>query len=252
VAPSDAVPSDAVPSDAAPPGATSVVVFDVDGTLLDSALGIVAGFRHAAETVGLPAPSEETLRSDLGPPMPDVLTSLGVPPERLADGVAAYRSFYASSGMHRSVSYEGVSALLDALVAAGVRLGTATAKRTQTAMAILGLHGLADRFTVVNGTTDRVTGKAETLAETLRRLGHPAPADLDPDAGAGWAAMVGDRHSDLAAARASGITAIGVTWGYGSRAELIEAGADLLVDDPDELRRVLLSGPAGPPAPRGR
>ncbi len=211
-----------------------VVIFDIDGTLLDSAAGIVAGFRHALGAMGLAAPSEEELRSDLGPPVGDFLSGAGVPPHRLAEAVAAYRSFYAAEGMHQSRPYPGVPELLRILAQEGVLLGTATAKRTDTASAILALHGLATRFDVVNGTTDTITGKAETIAETLRRLGAVPTGSV----------MVGDRHSDISGAHACGLSAIGVTWGYGSRDELVRAGADRLVDTTAELLAALRRAPA--------
>ena len=97
-----------------------------------------------------------------------------------------------------------------------VRLGTATAKRTDVAQAIMARHGLADYFQVINGADPTRTTKAETIGQTLADLGDP-----DPNA----VVMVGDRHSDIAGGRACGVRTVGVTWGYGSRAELTTADA---------------------------
>lgn len=206
------------------------VVLDIDGTLLDSADGIVAGFRHTLEVVGVTPPADATLRSDLGPPLLTLLPALGVPAERMAEAQAAYRAFYFREGLHQARPYDGVVQVLTAL-AGRFPLGTATAKRTDIARAILEAHQLASFFAVVNGLGDDHPTKAETLAQTLELMGGPDPAD---------AVMVGDRGSDVAAGLAVGTRTVGVLWGYGSRAELEDAGADVLLEHPRELVDLLL------------
>jgi phosphoglycolate phosphatase len=211
------------------PAGLAAVVLDVDGTVVDSADGIVAGFRHALAAVGVESPSEEVLRADLGPPLVTLLPALGVGPERLAEALAAYRSFYTREGLHRARPYDGV---VDALgrLAGRVPLGTATAKRTDTAVATLEAHGLSRFFDVVNGLDDEHPTKADTLARTLELMGVDDPSRV---------VMVGDRHSDVAAGRTVGTRAVGVLWGYGSRAELEASGPDLLLDRPEQLADLL-------------
>lgn len=206
------------------------VVLDVDGTVVDSVDGIVAGFRHALEAVGVTPPGDDVLRSDVGPPLVTLLPALGVPSGRLAEAVAAYRTFYLHEGLRRATPYEGVLDLLERL-GEEYALGTATAKRTDVAVAILEAHGLARCFEVVNGLADDHPTKAATLAQTLQLLGGIDPTE---------AVMVGDRHSDVAAGRAVGTRTVGVLWGYGSRAELEDAGADVLLEHPSELADLLL------------
>jgi phosphoglycolate phosphatase len=206
------------------------VVLDIDGTLLDSADGIVAGFRHTLEAVGVEPPADATLRSDLGPPLLTLLPALGVPMDRLAEAQAVYRAFYFREGLHQARPYDGVVEGLTTL-AARFPLGTATAKRTDIARAILEAHGLAPFFTVVNGLADDHPTKAETLAQTLELMGGLDPADV---------VMVGDRGSDVAAGLAVGTRTVGVLWGYGGRAELEDAGADVLLEHPRELVDLLL------------
>ena len=125
-----------MPSDHARPVALTAVVFDIDGTLLDSAAGIVAGFRHALRSVGFTPPTDAVLRSDLGPPVGPYFTSLGLDDALLERAVAAYRSYYRAEGMHEAAAYPGIVDLLDTLRGT-VLLGTATAKRTDTAEDIL-------------------------------------------------------------------------------------------------------------------
>jgi phosphoglycolate phosphatase len=201
------------------------LVLDVDGTVLDSADGIVAGFRHALTAVGVAPPTDATLRSDLGPPLVTLLPALGVPADRMPDAVEAYRAFYLREGLHQATPYEEIDAVLTAL-AAHLPLGTATAKRTDVARAILESHGLTRFFTVVNGLADDHPSKAETLAQTLELLGGVHPTE---------AVMIGDRRSDIAAGQAVGTRTVGVLWGYGSRAELEAADADVLLEHPRQL-----------------
>ncbi len=206
------------------------VVLDVDGTLIDSADGIVAGFRHALESVGVASPGDAALRADLGPPLVSLLPALGVPAERLPDALDAYRTFYLADGLRQATPYEGIVDVLGTL-AGRFALGTATAKRTDVALAILEAHELAHFFEVVNGLDDDHPTKAETLTRTLELMGGLDPATT---------VMVGDRHSDVAAGRAVGARTVGVLWGYGSRSELEAAHADVLLDHPSELADLLL------------
>jgi phosphoglycolate phosphatase len=206
-----------------------VVIFDIDGTLLDSADGIVAGFQHALRSAGIEPPDEGVLRSDLGPPIGDLFGALGLSGERLATAVTAYRDWYLEHGIRRSAPYAGVPELLDALHGT-YRLATATAKRTDAAAAILGWHRLADHFEVINGTNEQHNTKSETARHTLDLLGSPDPAT---------AVLVGDRHSDIAAARTCGVRSIGVGWGYGSAEELTTAEPDVFVERPEDLRTLL-------------
>jgi phosphoglycolate phosphatase len=216
-----------------------VVVFDIDGTLLDSAPGIIAGFQHALRSVGFEPPEEQVLRSDLGPPVGQVFTSLGLPTADLATAVLAYRTFYLETGLQQSVPYDGVLELLETLRTSGVTLATATAKRTEVARAIVAHHGLDCYFAVVNGTDEQRHTKTATLSHTLELLGDP-PREC--------VVMVGDRHSDVTAGVNCGVLPVGVTWGYGSRAELEATGAQL-VDRPGALLDlpVLRHDPAGTP-----
>jgi phosphoglycolate phosphatase len=189
----------------------------------------VAGFRHALTSVGFAAPSEEELRVDIGPPVGDLFTGLGLPAELLEPAVAAYRAYYRSTGMRQASVYAGVPELLDRL-GRSVVLATATAKLTTVVTDFLTVHGLSRHFAVVNGTDDTHHTKTETLTRTLELLGGPDP---------GQVLMVGDRHSDITAAHACGVGAVGVLWGYGSPAELEDSGPDHLVARPAELLDLL-------------
>lgn len=145
----------------------------------------------------------------------------------------AYRRYNLTRGIQQSRVYPGIRELLHTLRSAGVRLGVATAKRTGTAEAILTLHGLDVAFEVIVGTTDTRRTKTETLAAALAGMSDE-PFDRTA------AVMVGDRHSDVAAGLACGVRTVGVTWGYGSPAELTLAGAEVLLDEPARFWRSLV------------
>lgn len=207
-----------------------LVVFDIDGTLLDSAAGILAGFQVALEVGGVEVPDEQALRVHLGPPLRDFLTLSGVAPDRLDLAAQAYHDFYLSDGLRRARRYEGIEQLLQGLTDDGIILATASAKRTTTAEAIMAAHGLAPYFTLIAGTDEHRLTKAETLAGVLDEL------SADP----GSAIMVGDRQHDILGAHGCGVRAVGARWGYSVGDELVDAGADWLADDVPGLARLLL------------
>ncbi|GAA1435276.1 hypothetical protein GCM10009616_31920 [Microlunatus lacustris] len=159
-----------------------------------------------------------------------LFTRLGLDESSLEAAVAAYRAFYAETGMHQARVYPGITELLDGLTERGVALATATMKLTPVAEAILQRHGLGGYFAVVNGTDATHHTKAETLTHALERLGAPDRAGV---------LMVGDRHSDVAAAQLCGVGSVAATWGYGTVAELSATGADHLFDEPTALLDLL-------------
>ncbi len=171
-------------------------------------------------------PEEEVLRSDLGPPVAALFTRLGLHGSLMEEAVAAYRRFYDATGLHQASVYPGIPELLTGLRERGVTLATATMKLTPVAEAILERHGLGGRFAVVGGTDATHRTKAEALTHALERLGDP---DRDQ------VLMVGDRHSDIAAAQSCGVGSAAVTWGYGTVEELSATGADHLLHEPAEL-----------------
>jgi phosphoglycolate phosphatase len=209
----------------------SHVLFDLDGTLTDSAPGIVASLRHAFEAEGVDLPADDVLLQAIGPPFEHGLPRIGVPPERLLSVIGHYRERYEDVGMFENRLYDGVTEMLCALADAGVTLAVATAKPEPTAQQIVEHFGLTDRFVVVAGATyeSGVPGrrtKTEVVVHALTELGIEGGADV---------VMVGDRDHDVLAARALGLASIGVAWGYGSVDELTGAGADALASSPAEV-----------------
>lgn len=202
----------------------------MDGTLTDSASGIVASLRHAMAAVGVGSLDAATERAFIGPPMIASMRRL-VPPDRVDDAVAAYREYFVARGMFDNAVYDGVPDVLRRLTAAGVRLAVATSKTEIYAVQILEHFGLADLFEVVGGATmdgSRIT-KPDVLASVLDRLEHPDPAT---------AVMFGDRHHDVEGAAAHGIDCYAVEWGYGAPGEHSNAAGRLV--RPEQMADIVL------------
>ena len=183
-----------------------LVIFDLDGTLTDSAAGIVASFVHALETVGAEVPAGDLATRIVGPPMHHTMATLGLG-SRTEAAVAAYRSDYTRRGWAMNTMFNGIGELLADLRTAGVRLAVATSKAEPTATRILEHFGILDRFEVVAGASvdGARASKSEVVAHALRQLG-PLPRRV---------LMVGDRAHDVEGAAEHGIATIVVGWGYG-------------------------------------
>ncbi|MEJ2868025.1 HAD hydrolase-like protein [Actinomycetospora sp. OC33-EN08] len=211
-----------------------LVCFDLDGTLVDSGPGIRASIRHAAAAVGVPEPDAEQLRALIGPPFPRAFRDvLGVDAATADAMMTAYRECYGGGAMFDVEVYPGVPDLLAELVARGDTLAVTTSKPAEYADVIVAHLGL-DKYLAggVSGAGEGVEGKAAVVG--LAIAAHTGPV----------VGLVGDRSHDVEGARAHGLPCIGVTWGFGGRAELTAAGAAAVVTDPaeipaalDELRR---------------
>lgn len=210
------------------------ILLDLDGTLVDSAPGILGSLRAALDETGVDYPDGAVDQSVLGPPMYESIPRIA--PDAPVDTVmAAYRRFYLDEGGYAlSEPYPGADELLRALAGSGVRVALATSKFEVSAHKILAARGWTDLFTEIVGDTpdaDRPT-KAAVVGEALRRLGHPSGPDLP--------VMVGDRHHDVRGAGTHGLDCLGAGWGYGLPGELEEAGATAVYASADELRTSVL------------
>jgi phosphoglycolate phosphatase len=204
------------------------VLFDLDGTLSDSAPGILGALRASFAEAGLDWVDPDTARSLLGPPFWHSLPPL-VGEDRVAEVVSAYRRHYVEDGaMFDTARYCGVAETLQELAGRGYRLAVATSKPEPHASRIVAHLELAGFFQTICG--DTLDGgrdsKALVVGEALRRLGNPDPATV---------LMVGDRSHDVLGAAAHGLGCAGALWGYGSAAELTAAGALRLCAQPAEV-----------------
>ena len=209
---------------------------DLDGTLTDSAPGIVACIGHALRSLGRPVPPPAELRWCVGPPLLESFTSLLGDAEMAAQALTLYRERFATRGLLANAVYPGIPQVLDSLTQRGYSLNLATSKPLVYARRILAHFELDQYFDQQFGAEldGRLGDKSELLAHALKVTG------ADPKR----STMVGDRRHDVVGARANGLEIIGVLYGYGSRQELIDAGANRLVDSPTELLDWLTADPA--------
>ena len=208
-------------------------LLDLDGTLLDSAPGILATYRATITELGHTPDPAQDLTHVIGPPLGDVLPGVFAHygDTRTDLALATYRRIYGETGVFGAAPFPGIPALLDALLAAGQRIYVATAKRTDFAERMMHHLGLHKSFSGIYGALPGggLDEKPELIAHIVKREGlHP-----------GDATMAGDRRYDISAAHANRLRAVGVLWGYGSRQELEEAGADALAATPEELAGLL-------------
>lgn len=217
----------------APTRTWSTVLFDLDGTIVDSAADITASLAHMFSELGLDVPSDEVLRSYVGPPLLDSLRlTAGFDDAEAWEALNVYRDHYGEHFL-RSPVFPGVAGVLERLHAAGVPVALATSKPESMARQVLDHAGLSQYFTEITGASDdeELSTKADVVREALRRL---QARGIDTSN----AVMVGDRGYDTLGAAANGVPTILVEWGYGSPAEAADTIA--VVHSADQLRNLLL------------
>lgn len=212
----------------------STVLFDLDGTILDSAPGIISALTDTFAHLGLPVPSRDEFMAYIGPPLLSSFQDFGgLSPDKAREALHIYRNDYRKDGAFDSAIYPGILGLLESLRDAGVPLAIATSKPESQARAILDHFGLTEFFTVIAGASedDARTSKATVVGHALAELAQSG-ADTSQSV------LIGDRIYDVEGASAHNVPTIIVEWGYGSPVEA--AGAIATVYSTDRLRELLL------------
>jgi phosphoglycolate phosphatase len=206
------------------------IFFDLDGTLTDPKIGITRSIQYALDKLGrLAIPEQDDLTWCIGPPLRASFEKLLLGSAHSPDlAVALYRERFADVGLYENSVYAGIGDILAALTASGRRVFVATSKPRVFAERIIDHFGLSGHFERVFGSELDGTrvDKTHLLGYALRETG------IDP----AQAIMIGDRSHDMIGARNNGLRAIGVLYGYGSRNELVDAGALHVCADPEALR----------------
>ncbi len=205
------------------------LIFDLDGTLSDSKAGIVRSIRYALKELDRPLDDGLDLDWCVGPPIGQVMERLLNDGDRdlAAKAVRLFRARYRNRGYLENVLYPGVPEILSRLAASGRELFVGTSKLVETAKRVIDHFRLDPYFKRVYGAVPGggLDDKAELIGHILAEEG------LDP----AKTVMIGDREHDVSAAKANGLAAVGVTYGYGGREELIRASADALCEEPAQL-----------------
>ena len=211
------------------------ILFDLDGTLLDSGEGIINGLKHALKLHGIDEQNMAVLRSFVGPPLiAHMMEVYNLTEQQCKDIVVDFRKYYEPKGVFENRVYDGIPQLLAQLRQMGRRIMVATSKPEFLAYKILEQRGLKNSFDFIGGSVMDLkrTTKAEVIQYVLEENSISAGNSAE-------LVMVGDTKYDIIGAKAFGIRSIGVTYGYGSRQELEEAGADYIVDSPQEVFQLL-------------
>ncbi|MBE6939444.1 MAG: HAD family hydrolase [Ruminococcaceae bacterium] len=212
------------------------ILFDLDGTLTDSHRSITESTAYALSCYGIHVEDTSTLKDFIGPPLQDsFMTRYGFSAQQAIEAIGKFREYFNREGWQKDVPYAGIAQVLKRLQAAGKTLLIATSKPEVYAIRILEYLDLLQYFSLVCGAPlAEHTGARKDLI-VARALRESGVADLSR------AVMVGDRSHDVIGGQKAGLETIGVLYGYGSREELLEAGAMTLAQDPEELCAILLS-----------
>lgn len=204
------------------------LLFDLDGTIIAPEEGIVNSLIYAFEQLGGTVPEREVLLEFIGPPLIDSFSERYAWSSQKTDqAIAYYRERFAEKGVHENHLYEGIREVLQGFKKQGYRLFLATSKPTIFAKQILDNFQLSSLFDGITGSNlDNTRGqKTEIIAYVLHHFNLTAAQAI----------MIGDRKYDMIGAANNQVIGVGVTYGHGDAAELIEAGAEAIIGDCKDL-----------------
>jgi phosphoglycolate phosphatase len=215
----------------------NLCLFDLDGTLTDPKLGITKSYQHALSTFGIYQELDSLIKF-IGPPLREVFREhYSLTDADTERAVAKFREYFSVTGLLENSVYDGVDQALQTLKNNGVVMAVVTSKVTDYARRILEYFRLNQHFDSVYG--DDMDGSLTKYGK--RDILRIALDALDPEHEMS-AVMIGDRKHDVIGATDNDIDSIGVTWGYGSREELVDAGATRIVESVGDLCRLILEG----------
>lgn len=209
------------------------VIFDFDGTIVDSGEGIRRSIQYALEKNGVPVGEKGKLNYFIGPPLHVSFEDMyGINGKQCEELIEAYRDRYARLGVYEAELYEGIVELVNTLRENGVKVGIASSKPTCFIHQVMEHFKISELFDTVVGTNfnKHKADKTELVNTALKNLGI-----TDKKA----SIMVGDRLYDVNGAKGAGILSVGVLYGYGSETELKDAGADFLAHNVTGLYKIL-------------
>lgn len=208
------------------------ILFDLDGTIIDSGNGIKDSIKYSLKKVGLKEDREEVLNTFIGPPLVDsYMKNYGFSEEKAIEVVDIYREYYKDKGVYDNYLYNGIVDVLMFLKEKNEKIILATSKPKIFAEKVLAQHGIEKYFDFVAGATldHKISNKIEVLQYIFE--------NVDIDINNGY--MIGDTEFDILGGKKFGLKTIGVTYGYGSLKELEEAGADKIANKPEDVLELI-------------
>ena len=204
-------------------------LFDLDGTLTDPAIGITNSVMHALEKYDIHVEDRAELYPFIGPPLDySFKTFYGFTDEQAVQAIKYYREYFSVTGLFENSVYEGIPEMLENLKGKGVKIALATSKPYEFSIKILKHFDLYKYFDFFGAATmdGRISKKEDVISHLLEEMGCKSKDEI---------LMVGDRYHDIEGAKANGLKSAGVLWGYGSREELQNAGAEYILSGPSEI-----------------
>lgn len=223
------------------------LLFDLDGTISESAPGIIKAVKYGLSAVGIDEKNEDNLHSFIGPPLNVQMKKLyNMSDKNIEIAVTKFREMYESGGIFDCTPYEGIGALLEDCKKAGYVVAVASSKPEPFVKRIIEKFGFTASFTVICGSDigDELNKRANPnqkariirkAVSQLEEMGYNRNDLLEKTV------MIGDTAYDVDGANETHLPCIGVTYGYGSRKELEQQGAAYIVDTVEELRELLLT-----------
>lgn len=214
----------------------SYLLFDLDGTIIDSSEGIINCVKYALDDAGLAYPADEKLLGFIGPPLVEGFQSVtGMNEQDALAATIKYRERYETEGLYECQLYEGISSLIKDLHEKGYHICLATSKPELFARRILEHFELINYFDEIVGATfdGKINAKDTVIREMFKRLALTDDRKAET-------IMIGDRKHDILGAKACGIDSLGVYYGFAPAGEHEVCGADYIVDTVEDLRRFFL------------
>ena len=198
----------------------TAIFFDLDGTLVDSSIGIHNAFTHTFKELGVPSPDAKTIRGFMGPPLESSFATC-LPKELISEAVQIYRSYYKVKGIHEAQLFPQILDLLQEL-SKNYPFYITTTKNTPTAQDMTKNLGIYHFFDGIYGSSPKAPHKADVIRQALQT--H----QLAPE----QAIIIGDTKFDMLGAQETGIQKLAVTWGFGDKADLLNYHPDYIAHKP--------------------
>ena len=201
----------------------SAIFFDLDGTLVDSSIGIHNGFTYTFEQLGVPSPDAKTIRGFMGPPLETSFASC-LPADQVETAIQLYRSYYKEKGVYEAQLFPQIKILLTEL-AQQYPLYITTTKNTPTAIDMTSNFEINQFFDGIYGSSPQALHKADVIRQAI------TTHDLAPEK----VVIVGDTKFDMIGAQETGIKKLAVTWGFGDETELMTYHPDWIAHHPIDI-----------------
>lgn len=209
------------------------VIFDFDGTVVDTGEGIIKSLQYSFKEMGREVPDMSDLKKFIGPPIYYSYTHFyGVSEDEVETYIKKYRERYKVKGIYECHLYDGMKELLDNLREHGIKVGVASSKPQHLIYSVADYLGITEKFDAIVGVKiddSNHSTKTGLVLEAMKLLGAEDKSKV---------LMVGDRLFDIDGAKGAEVDSCGVLWGYGSEEEFKEHGADYIVEKPEEIFRL--------------